>query len=169
MPYSSGLPNGINRFHLWGWQEVFRAQAEKTDVKKGISSCGARKNLRAVRLLDFFDRCAKPCLLSPPLAALAGFAKNHGTQTFAKEEVYAVILVGLAGLRLALRAPCITSTSQSGGAFACPLGVSVIEPHILFIYQRNQTKKTHKGSFLFGICEHFRNWICSIFLLSKNN
>ena len=55
----------------------------------------ARKNLCAVRLLDFFDRCAKPCLLSPPLAALAGFApyeKNHGTQTFEKEELYAVIL-----------------------------------------------------------------------------
>ncbi|MBR6654206.1 MAG: hypothetical protein IKL27_05660, partial [Oscillospiraceae bacterium] len=33
--------------------------------------------------------------LSPPLAALAGFApyeKNHGTQTFEKEKSYAVIL-----------------------------------------------------------------------------
>ena len=35
--------------------------------------CGARKNLRAARLLDFFDRCGCSASLHPPLAAL-GFA-----------------------------------------------------------------------------------------------
>ena len=32
--------------------------------------CGARKNLRAARLLDFFDRCGCSASLHPPLAAL---------------------------------------------------------------------------------------------------
>ena len=27
-------------------------------------------------ILDFFDRCAQPCSLVPPQAALAGFARN---------------------------------------------------------------------------------------------
>ena len=38
------------------------------------SSCGSRKNLRAIRLLDFFDRCAIPCSLYRPLDAVAGDA-----------------------------------------------------------------------------------------------
>ena len=29
-------------------------------------------------ILGFFDRCAKPCSLYPPQAALAGFAANAG-------------------------------------------------------------------------------------------
>ena len=37
-------------------------------------SCGTRKNLRAVRLLDFFDRCAIPCSLYHPPDAVAGDA-----------------------------------------------------------------------------------------------
>ena len=39
----------------------------------GVSApppCGARKNLRAARLLDFFDRCGCSASLHPPLAAL---------------------------------------------------------------------------------------------------
>ncbi len=54
--------------------------------KKGIwllrnPSCGARKNHRAIRLLDFFDRYASFRSLFPPQAAVAapscGARKNH--------------------------------------------------------------------------------------------
>ena len=39
---------------------------------KPTSSCGSRKNLRAVRLLDFSDRCAIPCC---PSSAAVGAAE----------------------------------------------------------------------------------------------
>ena len=43
---------------------------------KGLiaSSCGARKNYRANRQLNFFDRGANPCSLVLPQAAVAGVA-----------------------------------------------------------------------------------------------
>lgn len=34
---SGGRANAIDRVPLWGWQEVFRARAEKTDVNRGQS------------------------------------------------------------------------------------------------------------------------------------
>jgi len=44
--------------------------------KISFFSCGSRKNLRAVRLLDFFDRGANPCSLYLPQAAVAGVASK---------------------------------------------------------------------------------------------
>ena len=41
-----------------------------------LTSCGARKNLRASLFLDFFDRCANPCSLPPPQAAVASVASG---------------------------------------------------------------------------------------------
>ena len=37
---------------------------------QSLPPCGARKNLRAARLLDFFDRYGCSASLHPPLAAL---------------------------------------------------------------------------------------------------
>ena len=41
--------------------------------------CGARKNLRAARLLDFFDRCGCSASLHPPLAVLGSASPSTAT------------------------------------------------------------------------------------------
>ena len=46
--------------------------------------CGARKNLCAARLLDFFDRCGCSASLHPPLAALGSASPSTATPSPAR-------------------------------------------------------------------------------------
>ena len=54
---------------------LFEELASSVLVFQVFPSCGAQRNLRAVRLLDFFDRCANSRSLFPPLAAVALIAR----------------------------------------------------------------------------------------------
>ena len=46
---------------------------------QSLPPCGARKNLRATRLLDFFDRCGCSASLHPPLAVLGSASPSTAT------------------------------------------------------------------------------------------
>ena len=46
---------------------------------QSLPPCGARKNLRAARLLDFFDRCGCSASLHPPLAVLGSASPSTAT------------------------------------------------------------------------------------------
>ena len=51
-------------------QILYSLQNRFLGKSQSLPPCGARKNLRAARLLDFFDRCGCSASLHPPLAAL---------------------------------------------------------------------------------------------------
>ena len=51
-------------------QILYSLQNRFLGKSQSLPPCGARKNLRAARLLDFFDRYGCSASLHPPLAAL---------------------------------------------------------------------------------------------------
>ena len=52
-------------------QILYSLQNRFLGKSQSLPPCGARKNLRAARLLDFFDRYGCSASLHPPLAALS--------------------------------------------------------------------------------------------------
>ena len=56
-------------------QILYSLQNRFLGKSQSLPPCGARKNRRAARLLDFFDRCGCSASLHPPLAALGSASR----------------------------------------------------------------------------------------------